>query len=36
MGRRLAEAGYTPEILISDLDMEQIAKVRKVLPVLEN
>ncbi len=36
VGRRLAEAGYTPEILISDLDMEQIAKVRKVLPVLEN
>ncbi len=36
VGRRLAEAGYTPEILIVDLDVEQVAKVRKALPVLKN
>ncbi|MDO5511896.1 carbon-nitrogen hydrolase family protein [Corynebacterium sp.] len=34
MGRREAEAGYGPEIIIHDLDMEQVEKAREALPVL--
>jgi len=34
MGRREAEAGYEPEILTHDLDMEQVTKARESLPVL--
>ncbi|GAB3703896.1 carbon-nitrogen hydrolase family protein [Corynebacterium nasicanis] len=33
-GRREAEAGYEPEIIVYDLDLEQVAKARKSLPVL--
>lgn len=33
-GKTLAEAGYGPEILYADVDVEDIAKVRKSLPVL--
>ena len=33
-GRREAEAGYEPTVLIHDLDMEQVDKARKSLPVL--
>ena len=33
-GRREAEAGYGPEIIVRDLDLEQVAEARKALPVL--
>ena len=33
-GKTLAEASYGPEILYADVDVEDIAKVRKSLPVL--
>ena len=33
-GRRLAEAGYEPEILVVDVDVAEIDKVRTALPVL--
>ena len=34
-GRRLAEAGYEPEILVVDVDVERVDRVRRALPVLE-
>lgn len=34
-GRRVAEAGYTEETLLVDLDLELVDKVRKTLPVLD-
>lgn len=33
-GRREAEAGYGAEILLHEIDLEQVAKARKALPVL--
>ncbi|RNE49944.1 carbon-nitrogen hydrolase family protein [Corynebacterium alimapuense] len=33
-GRREVEAGFGPEIVIYDLDLEQVARARKSLPVL--
>ncbi|RSZ64657.1 carbon-nitrogen hydrolase family protein [Corynebacterium hylobatis] len=33
-GRREAEAGYEPEIIVMDLDMDEVTKARKTLPVL--
>lgn len=33
-GRRWAEAGYEPEILVWDVDEEHVAKTRQALPVL--
>lgn len=35
-GRRLAEAGYGPEVIVHDLDMGRVEKTRRSLPVLEN
>ncbi len=34
-GQRLAEAGYEDEILVADLDLEEVARVRQKLPVLQ-
>lgn len=33
-GRREAEAGYEPEVIVMDLSMDEVAKARKTLPVL--
>ncbi|HHU66899.1 carbon-nitrogen hydrolase family protein [Corynebacterium sp.] len=33
-GRREAEAGYGPEVIVLDLDLEQVTRARKTLPVL--
>ncbi len=35
-GRRLAEAGYDPEVIVMDLDLELVEKTRRSLPVLDN
>ncbi|AWB82711.1 amidohydrolase [Corynebacterium yudongzhengii] len=34
-GERLAEAGYTPEIIYADVDSETVAKARKALPLID-
>ena len=33
-GKRLAEAGYEPGIIYADIDVDEVAKVRRVLPVI--
>ncbi|AGF73536.1 carbon-nitrogen hydrolase family protein [Corynebacterium halotolerans] len=35
-GKRLAEAGYEPEVMVFDLDLDEVEKTRASLPVLEN
>ena len=35
-GRVLAAAGAAPELLVADLDLAEVDRVRQVLPVLAN
>lgn len=34
-GERLAEAGYTPDIIYADIDTDTVAKARKALPLID-